>query len=220
VSTLTLLNIVNEVLKDVRLIQGETGELTSLTASNFQTDVDMVVHHTNRAVRYMYDQSPALPQEAATGTITLVDGTREYSLASDFNVLSSDVMIDQTNGHRMCPYPGGYVKMFEHQIQPSQYTGRPNYYVISPINGNVRLDTIPGSDEDGSVYTYTYQKTLNYDTATDTFPFSDEVVRELVPAISQMWRKERDKEFDPAAFSHAIAVSVEKLAGLPRRDSW
>lgn len=221
---MNLLQATNRVLKRARLIQGETGELSSLTSSQFQNDVDIVIDAWNETIRYVYghdDISKSFPYDTAEGTITLVAGTREYSLASDFEIMSYEILTDRTNGYQIFKYPGGYKALLGYQNIPSQFTGRPHYWCINPVNGNLRFDNEPTSSEAGEIYTYLYQKRLVFDDATDDFPFSDSVAEELIPAVLNIWRRDaKVREFDVDAFNIAVSQAVQKLSNSEIRSHW
>lgn len=221
---MNLLQGVNRVLKRARLIQGESAELAALTSTAFQTEVDSVIDAWNEVIRYVYEHDnidKALPHDTTEGTITLVTGTREYSLASDFEKMSSEVLVDQTNGYQVYPYPGGYKRMFMDQNIPATYTGRPAFWCINPTNGNLRFDQSPTADENGDVYTYLYEKRLVFDEATDNFPFSDTVAEELVPAVVQQWKMDtKPAEYNLALFQVAVSQAVSKLSNSEKRSHW
>lgn len=218
-STLTLLDGVNRVLKKGHLIQGEAGELTDIVDTAYQTDVDLVVAGWNEVVRYLANFG-IIPQHTTTSTITLVAGTREYALASGFQQFESDVLKDETNGHFILPYPGGYKAMFEDQLIPGNYTGRPLYWAINPDNFYVRFDREPTSEQAGDVYTYLYQDRISYDDKDDTFPFGDEVVEELVTPVVELWKMDRTQSFNEAMFNTYMARAIKKAKGTMMRDSY
>ena len=211
---LTFLQAMNETLKQVGIIQGDAGELTTFTDSARQTDIDIMIQSWNLAVSELY-KFKALPKEIASGTITLVTGTREYDLASDFEgFIESEqrsTLTDETNGYRIYHYPGGFAQMVYEQLQPSNYEGQPVYYVINPTNGKIRLDTAPTAEENGNIYTYYYTKSIGLSLVTDTFPFSDTVVELMYFPVVQLWNSERKEIFDAGKFSGAMANATRAL---------
>src|SRR5690242_2414132 len=79
----TLLNSVNEILKRVSVIAGDSGALTSLTDSARQVDIDTAVQVVNEGIDELYSTTgESLPNQRASSTITLATGTRNYSLQS------------------------------------------------------------------------------------------------------------------------------------------
>ena len=207
----TLLNAVNLTLKRVRIIQGDVGELTSLTDSGRQADVDIMVQAWNEVIADLYDAGKRLPQETSEGTITLVASTREYDAPSDFDGMESTVMVDQTNGQYLYTYPGGFTGMFQDQAQPDNYTGLPIYWCINPTNGKFRFDRIPQTEQAGRIYTYLYTKRLYMSAAADTFSFGDTVVNDLVVAVTQVWNRESKESFDPMAYQQSISRAASRI---------
>ena len=210
----TLLNAINLSLKRVRIIQGDLGDLTSLTDSGHQADIDIMVQAWNEVITDLYDAGNDLPKEEKEGTITLVAAQREYDVPTDMDVLSSRVLLDQTNGQYLYEYPGGFAGMFQDQSQPASYTGLPIYYCINPTNGKFRVDRGPDTGDAGKIYTFIYRKRLYMDSATDTFPFVDTVVNDLIQAVKEVWNRESKEKFDGAAYQKSIARGADHIRQL------
>lgn len=206
---MTFLQAINESLKRVGLIQGDAGELTSFSDSARQTDIDIMIQVWNEVIQGLYFFEPQ-PKEVGESTFTLVTDTREYDVASDFEGFVTDPL-QETDGYQLYQYPGGYIRMVADQLIPSNYTGRPVYYVVNPQNGKIRLDASPTASENGEVYTYRYTKSLEMANTTDTFPFSDQVVRNLYPAVKQMWNRHRKETFDRGIFNASMALAQKTL---------
>jgi len=192
----TLLQGVNEVLKKVSVIQGDTGALTTLSDSARQVFIDLAVQSWNEAVDQLYSISnQPKPQELAKGSITLATDDRDYAIASDIVQLHWP-LLDETNGRQIHEYPGGYMAMIREQQFPSSYTGLPYLGAIDPVDGELYLNSIPTATENGLVYQYWYDKDLSLSLATDTFPFSGAVFRAMVPVVADLWKLEREHEFN------------------------
>lgn len=216
----TLLNGVNEVLKRAGVIQGESAALASLTDSGRQGFIDVAIQAWNETVELLYETSSMpMPQELAENTITLVASDRDYALQTDL-VQFRFPLLDETNGRTIEEYPGGYVALVNDQWRPGNYTGIPYFGAIRPTDGQLYLDRIPQSTEAGLVYKYRYDKDVSLSAASDTFPFSDAVFRSLVPAVAELWKKERHREFDAAHYSIQIANASRQLRNLPKRSSY
>ena len=216
----TLLTVTNRVLKAVKIIAGEDGELASLTDSARQVYIDLAVSKVNQVVRELYgllDESAA--QEVSTGNITLATDTREYTLPTDL-VQIRWPLINETNGQIIREYPGGFDQMRVDQVIPSQYTGRLIFAVISSVNGKLRVDHAPTSSENGDVYVCTYDKSLTISTAAATFPFHDDVIIAGVDAVAELWRQSQRGESDPVAFNIALGQAANLLSQKPRRREY
>jgi hypothetical protein len=194
----TLLQVLNKVLRRESILQGDAGELTALTSTAFQTDIDCALGAINDVVDELYGDS-GRPQQRNSSTLTLVAGTREYDLASDCESVIPP-LVNQSSGYFLLEYPGGYDRMKSDQLQPANYTGRPLYFCINPVNGKARMDRTPTAAEAGEAYAYDYLKRTNLSTATDTFPFSDEVNDNLIQAYCQAYKLDRK----PATYSQAL----------------
>lgn len=215
---MTFLEAVNESLKRVGLIQGDAGELTTFNDSARQTDIDVMIQVWNEVIEGLY-YFHTFPQEVGEDTFTLVANQREYDVASDFEGFVTDPT-DETNGHRLFEYPGGYIQLTHDQLQPSNYSGQPTYYVINPQNGKIRLDTEPTSDNAGDVYTYRYTKSLKMESTTDTFPFSDNVVRNLYEATAQLWSFKRKETWNKNLFDASMAMAQRRLNPQERKKTY
>lgn len=208
----TLLECVNEVLKRVKIIAGDSGELSSLTDSARQSPIDVAVQVINEGIDDLYSTAQmARPSVQAESTITLAQGTRNYSLASDLVRLRWP-MIDKTNTQWLSEYPGGYNAMLLGDPEQDD-TGLPYYGAIRPTDGQLYLDRAPTSVEAGRVYTYQYDKDVSVDDAADTVPFSDVVFRAMVPVWAQLWKRDMRGDFDGDLYR----LNVGRAAGLLTR---
>lgn len=190
----TLLNGVNEVLKRVSVIDSNN-ELSSLTNSGKQVFIDLAVQAWNEAVDHIFSKANVMkPYQGAEDSITLVAGTRTYSLASDLIQIRWPLQ-DETNGLYINEYPGGYEELRHSSPQPSNMTGTPFMGAISPIEKELYLSSLPTSTDAGNVYKYLYWRDTVLVSSTDVFPFDDAVFRAMIPVVSEIWRLMRQNKF-------------------------
>lgn len=216
----TLLNGVNELLKRVQIIQGDTGVLTSITDAAIQGFIDIAIQIWNELVDQLYDAANLpQPNELAENTITLVTSTRDYALQSDLNQLRFP-LLDETNGRVLLEFPGGYLGIVNNQFTPANYTGLPFYAAIRPTDGKLYLDRIPTASENGLVYKYRYDKDLELTTAASLFPFSHVVFRALVPAAAELWNLNQKNKFNSGVFKNSIGRAARYLTKKQARGSW
>lgn len=216
----TLLNGVNEVLKRVSVIQGDTTSLASLTQSGIQPYIDIAVQVWNEGVEELYTQTDKpMPKELASSSITLVASDRDYSLASDLIQIHWPLQ-DTTNGDFIYEFPGGFLELVESQPIPANHTGLPQFGAIRESDGEIYLDALPTSSEAGRVYTYYYDKDISLSAATDTFPFNDVVYRAMIPAVAQLWRRDRDNSFDEDIFKMSMGRAGRALSNQQPHESW
>lgn len=215
----TLLNAVNEILKRVKVIAGDSGELTTLTDSSRQPAIDQAVQSVNEGIDELYTSvCKPKPLSQAESTITLVTSTRSYALATNMVELVWP-LIDKTNNQYIFEYPGGYNQIL--QDDPEQDDdGLPHYAAISPINGELYMDVIPTSAENGNVYTYQYKKDLELSVLTDTVPFDNTTFRAMVPVWAELWKRDVRDDFDNGMYRASMGRAARTLSKVPARTSY
>lgn len=215
----TLLNCVNEILKRVGQIHGDSAALTTLTSTSRQRSIDIAKQVVNEGIDELYTAvNSSKPLEQTESTITLVTGDRDYALASDLVQLHFP-LIDKTNNQYIKEFPGGYNKVLLWDPEQDD-TGLPHYAAISPVDGELYLDKAPTSEENGRVYTYQYQKELELTTAASTVPFGNVVFRAMVPVWSQLWRRELQNDFDAALYKLNLGRAARLLTKVEASDHY
>jgi hypothetical protein len=215
----SLLNCVNEILKRTAIIAGDSGLLTTLTDSARQVSIDAAVQVVNEGIVDLYTTCEiAMPNEQAAGTLTLVTGTRAYTLASDL-VQIRFPMIDKTNNQYIYDFPGGYNAMLVADPEQDD-TGLPMYGAFRPTDGLFFLDRAPTTVENGRIYTYQYDKNLALTAAASTVPFNDVVFLKMVPVWVQLWKRERRNEFDGELYRLNLGTASALLSQKQARTSY
>lgn len=215
----TLLDGVNEILKRVRVIAGDAGELTTLVDSARQGPIDIAVQVINEGIDALYSAGVvAQPNEQSASTIVLVDGQRAYSLAADLVQLRWP-MIDSTNNQYLEEAAGGYNALLVADAEQDD-TGLPHWACIRPTDGKLFLDRAPTSVEAGRTYTYQYDKDLALSAAADEMPFSDATFRGMVPAWVQLWKREMRNEFDGDLFKANIGRAAAFVTQQQQRTHY
>lgn len=209
----------NGIFRRVGLIAGDAAELTSLTDSARQVSVDVAVQVINEGIEELFTASEiSMPNEQSSSTVTLLTGTRNYTLQTNLVTLHWP-LIDRTNSQYINQYPGGYDQMLIDDPEQDD-TGLPHYGVIRPTDGALFLDRAPTSADNGKIYTYQYEKNLALSAAADTVPFGDPVFRAMVPAWVQLWKRERRNEFDGDLFKASIGRASRLLPQVQARTSY
>lgn len=215
----TLLNEVNVVLKKAGLIQGSTGEITTLTVSALQVDIDNIVKAVNTAMLDLARAGVEIGLRSES-SITLVATQREYTVAATFIEMADTTLIDETNGQRLTPYPGGFYQMRNMQVIPANFTGLPIFWTINPTNGKIRIDTAPTASDAGRIYKYIYKGTLLMSAATDVFPLKDDAVEALEDCIEQQYSRHRKGQFDQAAYQTSIGRAAQIALQFPQQSDY
>ena len=219
----SLLNGVNEVLKKVGIIEGDTGLLTSLTDSARQPFIDTAKQSLNEVVDQLYSEfGEPKPQQLAENTITLVTADQDYALQGDLvTLLPEFALVDETNNHviAILDDDDAYRNLIVGDLDQDD-TGLPSAAAIRPTDGQLWMDRAPTSAENGRIYKYRYNKELELVVAADTFPFGNTVFRAMVPAAAELWKLHRHQEFSQGLFDASMGRAARAVRGLPMRDSW
>jgi hypothetical protein len=217
----TLLDGVNAVLKKVGMIAGDAGTLASLTDSGRQVAIDLAVEIIGEGVDELFRATgDAVPLGQGESFITLATSARSYSLAVDLVRLRWP-FVDKTNGTYILEFAGGYNELLVYDPRQS-FTGLPYRACINPVTDLLYMDRTPTVNENGRVYTYQYDKDLTLSAATDVLPFNNTVFRAMVPAWTQLWRRDKrgQKDFDPALFATNIGRAARLLNQVEPRKSY
>ena len=215
----TLLNGINEVLKKVSIINSNT-LLTSLTNSGKQVFIDNAVQAWNEVTDQLYSKDDILrPYQGAEDSITLVAGTRTYGLPDDLIQLRWPLH-EETQGVYIYEYEGGYEELRQILVQPANYTGQPLSAAISPIEKELFIDMIPTSTEAGYKYTFLYWRDTVLERATDQFPFDDGVFRAMVPAVSEVWKRNQHNRFDDNMFKASFGRALRMVKQQPENPTY
>ncbi len=230
---IVFLQAVNASLKRVRVIQGDAGELATSTVtttatgavatdafvdSGRQTQIDLMIQVWQEAQNQLFSLG-LLPNEAATATMILVTAQREYPMPTDFERFAGKsreerVFRGATTHLILTEYSGGYARMLRDQPNATDYTGDPQHWAISPVDGTqVRIDREPTADQNGDTYNIIYEKRLSLTAtmATETLPFSDTVADALVPVVAEGWNRVMKKEFDSGLFRSSVSLAARTV---------
>lgn len=217
----TLLQAVNRVLKRVGEISSASPDLTSLTDSARQIQIDKCVQLWQEAMEYMQGFAD-LPGDIGSGTITLVTGTREYATASGFQGFVGDesgapFLVCASPTYRIGEYPGGYKQMFAEQPDPDLYTGQPGSFVYNPVTEMIRLDRTPTSAENGQVFTYLFDRAVTLVAFDDTFPIPDAAVNVLTNSVAEAYKLSMGKGLAAGVWKLGIAEAI-RISALKAKD--
>lgn len=216
----TLLNGINDVMKRLGYIKGNSGELTSLVDTQRQVTLDLTIQAWNEVIVEIFDASDTpFPNELAENTITLVTDDRDYALQTDLVQLRWP-FTNQTNGDQIFEYPGGYEQIYFDQPIPANFTGQSTLAAIRPIDGELYLDAIPTANENGDVYTYQYDKELLLSAAADLMPFSDTVYSQLIMAVAELVKRDKEKSFDGGMYARRTGIAAGLLTQQQQRTTW
>lgn len=221
----TLLDGVNEVLKKVKILDNDTGLLTTLTDSARQVFIDSAVQAINETIDELY--SPTVsdlpkPKMLKQSTITLVTGERTARLGSSAVTLRQEFnLVDRTNNHTIFILDrGGFRNIINADLEQDD-TGLPSVCAIDPTQERqIIFDRAPTAVENGNVYTYYYDRDLELTDKDDEFPFTNQGFRAVVAAASELWKRDQHQEFDASYFNASLARAAVRLDGVTHSNSY
>jgi len=216
----TLLDGVNDVLVKMKKIEGDSSALTSLSNSPLQTYIDTAVMAWNEAIDELYSvDGVAKPKEQGLTTVTLVASDRDYTLPTDLIQIQWP-LINEATGDEIFEYSGGYEQLRRDQVQPANFTGKPQAGVVHPRTAELYLDRLPTATEAGSVYQLVYDKDLSMSNATDVFPFADVVYRAMVAVVTELVRRDMQTTYDEGVAKKSFGRASKLLTMTKPRDSY
>ena len=240
---LVFLDVMNNALKRVGVIQGDTDALVTSTITSTATGLVATDAFTRSGIQQHIDLarqiwqevtteaygSGMLYSEVATATLTLVSTaetatTREYTMPSDFERMAGDtheqrVLRGPTNGLLLYEYAGGFAGMLADQPIATDWIGDPTAYALSPVNNTLRLDRCLPTSLNGETYNFLYEKrvALTATMATGALPFSDTVAEALVPVVAEDFQRWRKDMVDPLARRRSLARALAFLTRTQTR---
>ena len=214
-----LLEGVNRLLVKVGEVT-KRNELTTLTDSSRQVFIDDAIDVINEVVDELYTfSSQPRPKGIRSSTLEL-SATREYTLHSNMTRLRTDYhLIDETNNLIITLVEDGHQDVVFGDIEQDD-TGLPHFATINPENGRLIMDRTPDSPSIGRIYKYRYEKDLELSDADDEFPFNTTVLRAIVPAAAELWRRDHEQNFDTAIFRSSLGRAARFLRQTPARTKY
>jgi hypothetical protein len=174
-TTMTFLGAVNRMLTINGFIRGDTDTLSAFTDTNHASTSSIAQIAVQNEITELSSKGLLPYQHKTTGSISLVNGTRTYDLASDFVQLwgQDPFFYDATSNYQIRAYPGG-----EDELRASIYTYRTqsgypiSFYFELGTGQQVSFFPVPGSGENGRALTYDYSASVNVSASSDTIPFA------------------------------------------------
>jgi len=216
----TLLQGVNQVLQKMGQVSS-TNALSSLTDSGKQLFIDQCVQAINETLIDVYTRpGMSLPKAVGSTTLTLVTNDRDYDLGlTDLSRILWPI-VDEQNYYFIYEYPGGWSSLYGDMPLSTDWTGRAEYAVIRPTDGQLMLDLTPTSDENGLTYTVYYEKDTLLSAAADEFPCTDIAFTALVPAITERYKRIRGAGGDQGMYEVSVAATARLLGQTEARAHW
>ena len=172
---MTFIDAVNRILRITGFIRGDTDILAAFTDTNHNSTSQMIQIAVQDEIIALFVEND-LEYERTNSTITLVTGTRVYTLATDFTTMYGDpaFFLDRTQNYQIFEYPGGEQRLrldiLDYQTGQS---GAPNYFYFTSGTANqVGFFPKPDASVNGRALYYDYEKSVIPSNSSDTLPFA------------------------------------------------
>jgi len=187
---MTFLEAVNEIFRRNGILRGDTDAITSFSDVAHNASIQIAILSLQDEIADLISDR-LIDNEKASSSITLVSGQRTYSLASNFvrfYGVANFYLSDQNR--RVFEYPGGQEKLLLEIYDYQTQTGQMNWWYWEPTTSKkVGVFQVPTAAEDGQVWTYDYQKTVQVTIASDDLPLhSDDENRALVSMATRRFK--------------------------------
>lgn len=176
---MTFLDVVNRVLRITTVIGADDDNLTSFDDTQHVATLQIAKIAIQSTLTELTSDR-IIPAEEADGTITAVEGTRVYSLPSDFIRFKGEkpflLKLDASNksaNTTVTFYPGGEERLRRDILDYREQPGESRwFYEIQSITKQIGLYQVPDSSIDGISYRFPYEKSVYVTVAADTMPFT------------------------------------------------
>lgn len=167
----TFLDCVNRVMRINTIIRGDDDAITTFADTQHSADIQLAQIAIQNELNEIISER-LIPYEHTTSTITLVNGTRSYALATDFiSFFGKPSFYDSSDNRRIYEYPGGEKRLMNVDYQYKVTTGTPiDFYWDNTTSKKVAFYNIPGASYDARSLSYDYEKSVMVSNTTDTIP--------------------------------------------------
>jgi len=174
---MNFLGAVNRVLRIGGIIRGDTDPIVTFSDLQHGATLNLAIiaiQDTFTDLMAFYD----FPAERASGSITLVAGTQNYALASDFVEFwqSNQFFYDAVGANHLFEYPGGERALAQSIFTYQVDQGTPNWwFYVEGTTKQVGFYQIPTIAYNNRVLTYNYEKDIVPVNAVDPMPFQRDI---------------------------------------------
>lgn len=174
---MTFLEAINRILRVTTVMQWDDDNITSFTQNQHAATISLARQAVQHVVNDLTTDRFLFPEDAQDH-LTMVTGTRTYSLASDFVRLQGKepwfhrlegAIGTQADGRFLAKYPGGEDALKKEVPQYTHQQGTPQWYYFTD-DQEIGIYPIPESADNGAVYRYDYQKDTMPESESDSLP--------------------------------------------------
>ena len=186
----TFLQGVNEVFRRNAIIRGDTDTITSFSDTTHNAAIQVAILAIQDEIADLVSDR-VIGYEFASSSITLIDSTRTYSLASDFvRFYGTPKFYNSTQNRQVYEYKGGLEKLqtdvYDYKTQYGEFT---DWYWEPGTTKKVGTFMVPSASQAGEVWEYDYEKSVQVTLAGDTLPFmTDDEARAFLAMAARRFK--------------------------------
>ncbi len=172
---MTFLESVVRILRTVAIIRGDTDAPTSFSQTQLNAELQVAqIAIQNELVNLIAKR--LIPKERKTsGAITLVAGTAEYNLASDFVRLYGKPHIHNVSANfDIFEYAGGLPQLQIDDLNYATARGAPNWFYFSPQSSTYKKVGFYAVPQAAATLQYDYEASILISTASQDLPFHND----------------------------------------------
>ena len=175
------LDAVNRVLRINGIIRGDDDALTSFSDTQHSSTSALAQISIQDEIVSLISEE-ILGYQHAESTITLISGTRLYSLAADFirfrdpveKLFMSELNVDGTVNGTPIPYVDeDALRRSIPYYRDATGGGAWSFYIPGGSTNQVGFYALPGASDNGRIFRYYYEKDVQVSLATDVLPFKN-----------------------------------------------
>lgn len=170
--SMDFITAVNRILRVNGLIRGDTDTLVTFNDQSHNSSSSLAQIAIQDEISELTGKG-LIPAQFSSNTITLVTGTRTYTLPSDYIKLVGDppFFLDTTQNIQIYEYPGGEnqlrIDIYDYRTQ----SGNPVYFYFETSSAaKVSFFQVPDAGANGRAFTYDYYASENVSASTDPLP--------------------------------------------------
>lgn len=187
----TFIDGVNRLLRINSVIKGDDDNISTFSDTQHSAYIELAqIAIQNELNSLISDRM--IPYEKTSTTITLVQSTRTYALATDFVRFfgTNASFYDSVDNRRLFMIAGGEDKLRDFDYKYKTVEGNPDsWYWDSTTNKSIGLYQVPNSTVNGRSYDYDYEKSVSVTSAAAVLPFHNaEEFQTFIQMASQRFK--------------------------------
>lgn len=208
----------NRLLRTNQIISGDDDDITTFADTQHAADIELAQIAIQDELADLVSER-FISYEKGNTTISLVTGTRTYSLAADFIRFwgTHPSFYDSAANTRIYEYIGGEDLLRDSDFQYKTTQGNPwTWYWDNTTTKSVAFYQLPDSSYSGRSFAYDYEKSVAVTAISDTLPFhNDEEAQAFVSMAARRFKiMDTSLKVDKIEDDPIYAAAKARLLGL------